>query len=131
MIEIVNGSLMRVEPSGAWNQCGERVWRERVWDGVESVPTARWGISLRLGKAGLGGGFNWEKAGRSGQKAQDLPASSRHFPRFPTFSHLFPLDFFMREQKEPNSCAEQSLAWQWGRQAVGNATGRKHFSELC
>src|SRR5258707_3727338 len=24
MIEIVNGSLMRVEPSGAWNQCGER-----------------------------------------------------------------------------------------------------------
>src|SRR6267154_400178 len=87
MIEMVNGSLMRVEPSGAWNQCGER--------GVEGESLGRSGIRpyralgdlVATGKSRVGRRVHLGKGGKIGTKS---PGSSRLFPAFPTFSHVFP-----------------------------------------
>ena len=65
---------------------------ERVWDGVESFPTARWAESIGaggkrpgVGKDGSRSGFNWEMVGKRSENGAAFPTSS---PVQPAFSHV-------------------------------------------
>ena len=90
MIEMVNGCLMTVEPSGAWNQCGER--------GAEGESLGRCGNHpyralvhiFATGKRWVGLGA---KAGKGGKEVAKGAGFSHLFRAFPGISHLFPHRF--------------------------------------
>ena len=135
MIEMVNGSLMRVEPSGAWNQCWERgaegeslgrsgIRPYRAWGDIVASGQGRVGKRVYPAEGGLKEAQRREEAVRKRGNLPDrgwfFPDSNRlfpdkrsSFPALPASSRLFPHKFF----------SKRSLYPIWGNGAVWDAEG--------
>ena len=135
MIEMVNGSLMRVEPSGAWNQCWERgaegeslgrsgIRPYRALGHIVASGQGRVGKRVYPAEGGLKEAQRREEAVRKRSNLPDrgwfFPDSNRlfpdkrsSFPALPASSRLFPHKFF----------SKRSLYPIWGNGAVWDAEG--------